>query len=185
MIEKVLHKNKLFALIVRRQFRKKSGINFFTSKEATQQNENKSQPDTLTYIVYGMGCPGCEGGLEKQVNKIPAVKYSKANWVKQELIVVVRQDSILNKNGNTVHNWDKYIIELQYNKHVILLQKIPENNIPNLSLNLNATDVDGDTGFTFNVSSESDDVNVNISENVLVKSKFAKPPLPPAPSKAA
>ena len=37
MIEKVLHKNKLFALIVRRQFRKKSGINFFTSKEATQQ----------------------------------------------------------------------------------------------------------------------------------------------------
>jgi hypothetical protein len=37
MIEKVLYKNKLFALIVRRQFRKKSGINFFTSKEATQQ----------------------------------------------------------------------------------------------------------------------------------------------------
>ena len=37
MIEKILHKNKLFALIVRRQFRKKSGINFFTSKESTQQ----------------------------------------------------------------------------------------------------------------------------------------------------
>ena len=37
MIEKVLHKNKLFALIVRRQFRKKSGITFFTSKESTQQ----------------------------------------------------------------------------------------------------------------------------------------------------
>ena len=37
MIEKVLHKNKLFALIVRKQFRKKSGINFFTSKETTQQ----------------------------------------------------------------------------------------------------------------------------------------------------
>ena len=37
MIEKILHKKILFALIVRRQFRKKSGINFFTSKEATQQ----------------------------------------------------------------------------------------------------------------------------------------------------
>ena len=37
MIEKILHKKKLFALIVRRQFRKKSGINFFTSKDATQQ----------------------------------------------------------------------------------------------------------------------------------------------------
>ncbi len=37
MIEKVLHNNELFALIVRKQFRKKRGINFFTSKEATQQ----------------------------------------------------------------------------------------------------------------------------------------------------
>ena len=37
MIEKILYKNKLFALIVRKQFRKKSGINFFTSKESTQQ----------------------------------------------------------------------------------------------------------------------------------------------------
>ncbi len=37
MIEKILHKKRLFALIVRKQFRKKSGINFFTSKKATQQ----------------------------------------------------------------------------------------------------------------------------------------------------
>ena len=37
MIEKILHKKRLFALIVRGQFRKKSGVNFFTSKEATQQ----------------------------------------------------------------------------------------------------------------------------------------------------
>ena len=37
MIEKVLHKNRLFALIVRRQFRRKSGITFFTSKQSTQQ----------------------------------------------------------------------------------------------------------------------------------------------------
>ena len=37
MIEKILHKKRLFALIVRSQFRNKSGIKFFTSKEATQQ----------------------------------------------------------------------------------------------------------------------------------------------------
>ena len=37
MIEKIFHKKKIFALIVRRKFRKKSGINFFTSKESTQQ----------------------------------------------------------------------------------------------------------------------------------------------------
>ncbi len=66
------------------------------AKEVVQQNEYKSQSDTLIFTIYGMDCPGCEGGLEKQVNKIPAVKYSKANWIKQELIVVVRQDSILN-----------------------------------------------------------------------------------------
>ena len=37
MIEKIFHKNKIYALIVRSKFRKKSGINFFTSEEATQQ----------------------------------------------------------------------------------------------------------------------------------------------------
>ena len=37
MIEKITHKKKLFALIVRRKFRKKKGVNFFTSKEAIQQ----------------------------------------------------------------------------------------------------------------------------------------------------
>ncbi len=37
MIEKILYKNKLFALIVRKKFRNKKGINFFTSKDATQQ----------------------------------------------------------------------------------------------------------------------------------------------------
>ena len=37
MIEKIFNKNKMYALIVRSKYRKKSGINFFTSKESTQQ----------------------------------------------------------------------------------------------------------------------------------------------------
>ena len=37
MIENIKYKNKLFALIVRRKFRIKSGISFFTPKGATQQ----------------------------------------------------------------------------------------------------------------------------------------------------
>ena len=37
MIEKVIHKKKLFALIVRSKFRKKNGINFFTENNSTQQ----------------------------------------------------------------------------------------------------------------------------------------------------
>ncbi len=37
MIEKIIHKNKLFALIVRGKYRKKRGINFFTSINSIQQ----------------------------------------------------------------------------------------------------------------------------------------------------
>ena len=37
MIEKILYKKKLFALIVKGNFRKKSGINFFTPNNSTQQ----------------------------------------------------------------------------------------------------------------------------------------------------
>lgn len=37
MIEKVYNKKKLYALIVRRKYKKKKGINFFTDDEATQQ----------------------------------------------------------------------------------------------------------------------------------------------------
>jgi len=37
MIEKIFHNNKLFALIVRKNFRKMKGINFFTEKKDTQQ----------------------------------------------------------------------------------------------------------------------------------------------------
>jgi copper chaperone CopZ len=37
------------------------------------------------YEVFGMDCPGCHGGIEKLVNKVPAVINSEANWEKQEL----------------------------------------------------------------------------------------------------
>ena len=37
MIEKIIHKKKLLALIVRGKYRNKKGITFFTPKESTQQ----------------------------------------------------------------------------------------------------------------------------------------------------
>ena len=37
MIEKIIHKKKLLALIVRGTYRKKKGITFFTPNESTQQ----------------------------------------------------------------------------------------------------------------------------------------------------
>jgi len=71
-------------------------IVFFASSATYAQTQSKSIGDTLSFTVYGMDCPGCEGGLEKQVNKIPSVQSSKANWVKQELKLVVKPDSTLN-----------------------------------------------------------------------------------------
>jgi copper chaperone CopZ len=47
------------------------------------------------YEVFGMDCPGCHGGLEKLVKKIPAVQQAKANWQKKELVVTVKPGSEL------------------------------------------------------------------------------------------
>lgn len=58
-----------------------------------QMAESKS--DTLEFKVYGMDCPGCEGGLEKQVNKIKSVETSEANWRKQILQIVVKPETNL------------------------------------------------------------------------------------------
>lgn len=51
---------------------------------------------TRVYEVFGMDCPGCHGGLEKLVKKIPAVKDAQANWEKQQLAVIVRPGTELN-----------------------------------------------------------------------------------------
>ena len=42
-----------------------------------------------------MDCPGCHGGLEKLVKKIPAIQAAKANWVKKQLVVAVRPEAEL------------------------------------------------------------------------------------------
>ncbi len=47
------------------------------------------------YEVFGMNCPGCHGGVEKLVKKIPAVQAAKADWQKKELVVTVRPGSEL------------------------------------------------------------------------------------------
>ncbi|MCH8316898.1 MAG: heavy-metal-associated domain-containing protein [Bacteroidetes bacterium] len=57
-----------------------------------QDDEKPQQADsirpefiTIKYQVFGMNCPGCHRAIEKQINKIPGVKSSKADWVKQEI----------------------------------------------------------------------------------------------------
>jgi len=67
-----------------------------TPENSDRQSPNHAQNDTLIFTVYGMDCPGCEVGLEKQVNKIASIKFSDADWLKQELRIVLVQDSTLN-----------------------------------------------------------------------------------------
>ena len=46
--------------------------------------------ETRVYEVFGMDCPGCHGGLEKLVRKIPAVQQVEANWKEKQLVVTVK-----------------------------------------------------------------------------------------------
>ena len=43
--------------------------------------------NTTTYEVFGMDCPGCHGGLEKNLLKIPGVIDAVANW-KQKTVTI-------------------------------------------------------------------------------------------------
>lgn len=40
-----------------------------------------------TYEILGMDCPGCHGGLEKNLKKIPGVTSASANWKKQTVTI--------------------------------------------------------------------------------------------------
>ncbi len=58
--------------------------------------EPMQESGTRVYEVFGMDCPGCHGGLEKLVKKIPDVQQAEANWVKKQLVVTVRPEAELN-----------------------------------------------------------------------------------------
>lgn len=68
-------------------------------KDSSKSSTQSVKKDTLVFTVYGMDCPGCEGGLEKQVDKIPGIRFSKANWARQELKIVLHKDSVLKKEA--------------------------------------------------------------------------------------
>ena len=46
--------------------------------------------EVRVYEVFGMNCPGCHGGLEKLVLRIPAVQAAEANWEQKKLTVTVQ-----------------------------------------------------------------------------------------------
>jgi copper chaperone CopZ len=51
--------------------------------------------ETRVYEVFGMDCPGCHGGVEKLIAKIPEVEKVEANWQDKQVAVVVREGAQL------------------------------------------------------------------------------------------
>ena len=45
--------------------------------------------EVRVYEVFGMDCPGCHGGLEKLVLRVPGVAAAEANWEQKRLTVTV------------------------------------------------------------------------------------------------
>lgn len=66
-----------------------------TAQTSEIQNSETHSNDVRIYEVFGMDCPGCHSGLEKLVNKIPAIQSSQANWKDKQLSIAVNPGSSL------------------------------------------------------------------------------------------
>lgn len=53
------------------------------------------------YEVFGMDCPGCHGGIEKQVNALDGVIDSRADWTTKQVTILV--DSSVNVTDVEIH----------------------------------------------------------------------------------
>ena len=51
--------------------------------------------ETRVYEIFGMDCPACASGLDKLVEKNPAVKKSEADWKGKKLTVYINPDEKL------------------------------------------------------------------------------------------
>lgn len=61
---------------------------------STASSEEDGRP-MITHSVYGMDCPGCHGGLEKNLEKIPGVADAAANWKQQTVtLYLASSDSV-------------------------------------------------------------------------------------------
>jgi len=65
------------------------------SRDSRASGMTDEDREVRIYEVFGMDCPGCHGGLENLVLKIPAVDTATANWKEQRLVVVVKPGSSL------------------------------------------------------------------------------------------
>ncbi len=58
--------------------------NFIPTQKDTTHNKE------IVYEVFGMDCPGCQSGLEKQVKKIEGVADAKASFKAKEVKIELK-----------------------------------------------------------------------------------------------
>ena len=62
-----------------------------------EMNEDVTQPagEVRIFEVFGMDCPGCHGGLEKLIKKLPGVIGATANWEQKQLEIILTEGAEL------------------------------------------------------------------------------------------
>lgn len=56
------------------------------------QADSTKEEAAVCYEVFGMDCPGCESGLEKQLKKIEGVEKAKASWERQQVVLWISDE---------------------------------------------------------------------------------------------
>ncbi len=57
--------------------------------------KSDKESEIRIYEVFGMNCPGCHGGLNKLVKKIPEIQQAESNWKEKRLVVTVKPNTEL------------------------------------------------------------------------------------------
>ena len=99
MVEKIFNKKKLYALIVRRSYKKKKGVSFFTDEKATQQ---------FGYMNHKKGYDI----LPHRHNK----RYSKIFWTTEVIIIL---DGIL--RVDFYNDGEKYLFSKKLYKDDLIM----------------------------------------------------------------
>jgi copper chaperone CopZ len=60
-----------------------------TTDRTVSTEPGNTDLEVRIYEVFGMDCPGCHGGLEKLVLRVPGVETAEANWEQKKLTVTV------------------------------------------------------------------------------------------------
>jgi len=65
------------------------------SGAAENTSEEFGNAEERVYEVFGMGCPGCHGGLEKLLDNHDDVIGSKADWVNKRVSLYLAKNSTI------------------------------------------------------------------------------------------